>query len=501
MSDFLSHSKEIVEKFLQTAVFLDDEPTYRYQERLAEPVEAPLGRGISNQVIEPSGTTIEEKEHFLDATSVTNTFMEKGIVCSILNCEEETYPEKENQYFNLMKNADIIVLDWSLFKDNGERIVSLVERLISVDETLHELRSLIIYTASDIEHVKKQLNELGIEFTGDSNISNSKKYTFISIYAKPHSSNASEDLKVEFNELVDKCIDDFTKCFSGIVPNVAMASVSELRNNTHKLLGVLNKDLDIAYLSHRALLPFTDDAEEHIEEIVIGEIESIIHENKVGNKSQLENIKDYALIQDKKYEGIDFIECLEQGVDSLKKTKQEQKQVRKDVKECFSKAWFQNEGVSRKSEIDFVRLTTLQTKYTDKPVNLTLGVIIENVESHEKFLCLQPPCDSVRLEEPIDFIFIQLNSSTEKFDLLCGLDNKYKIKYSKEYRKTIKFKINEETSSVLAGEDKTYEDINGKKYQYLATLKKMQAQKIANEYGAYISRVGLNESEYLRRNR
>lgn len=493
MNEFFSYSRAIVENFLHTAVFLDDEPTYTYAERMAEPANAPKKRGIENTTNEPSGNSIEEKEHFLDATSIIDTFMEKGIVCSVLNCNKETYDIRVDKYFKLMKKADIVVLDWSLFKDDGLRISELINKLTQEDEFLHELRTIVIYTATPIESVKKKLSEIDINFSEDSCVSQNKKYTTISIYVKPESSNATPETRVDFPVLVDKCIDDFTLCFNGIIPNVAMAAVAEIRNNTHKLLGVLNKDLDIAYLSHRALLPVSEEAEKHVEEMVIGELQSIVHCHNIGKNASLDIIKSTPYIASKNYMEIPFINYLDS--ENVK----DNKTSTKHIKDCFSYQWYNEDEVkTRKSEIDFAVLTTIQTEYVKKNRQLTLGVIIKEMSSNRVLLCLQPRCDSVRLTGEVDFIFLTLEKSTsDKFHLIIN-DEKYINRYNKG-RTSIIFKPCSIKQFVINDEEYLYEDIEGKKYQYIATLKKLKAQKIVDEYTSHLSRVGLNESEYLRR--
>lgn len=519
MNEFFEHSKSIVEDFLQTAVFLDDKPTYHYdksveelEKKNVEVIESIPFRG-SKKSFSQEETNSEEKntkeinveveqeisdsiEHLLDAKTITDTFMDKGIICSILKCEEETYSSQVDNYIKLFHKSDMIVLDWDLFKDNGERIVSLLQNLIHSDTELHPFRSIIIYTANDLEVVKKKLGEINIQFDKESyNTDINNLYTLLSLYSKPNSKNATKERVVHFSELINKCIEDFTSAIHGIMPNVAMASLSEIRKNTHNLLGVLNKTLDIAYLSHRALLSNSEDAEKHAEEIIISELESIIHCNQVGQHANYDVIKNSPYIESKKYDNRDFINYLnaEPPIDK--------KPLNRDLKDCFTYKWYQsNEEDSKKSERDFAKLTTIQTEYSKIFKHLTLGVIIEDLEHNIRYLCLQPRCDSVRLRENTDFVFLTLEEATNnKFHLLIGEEEKkYLIKYNKD-RKSIVFNVDSSLQIAVNDEEKNFIDVNEKKYKYISTLKKLKAQQIVNEYSAYISRVGLNESEYLRR--
>jgi hypothetical protein len=497
MSEFLGISRGIVEDFLQTAVFLDDRAMFPKEEIAFATITDPT-TGETSEVTIPNteGTTA----HDLDAKTIIDTFMQKGIVCSVIKCEKLTFEEQRANYLKLMKKADIIVLDWDLFDDGGEKTVEIIKDLISTDEQLHELRSIVIYTANDLDVVQKRLGTEGLKFY--EHVSENKPYTAISLWNK-NSDMISGDRKANFTVVVDNCIDEFTKTFHGIVPNVAMAAIAEVRKNTHKLLGVLNKNLDSAYLSHRALLSIPEEAEKHLEEIIISEIESIVYENMVGSKSNYENIIKHDEVKTKTYQEKDFKECLKDGVERKLSTDEEKNTFKEDIKGNFTFKWFGNEDNSKKSENDFAILSSLSTSYTDKGKNLTLGVIVEEQnENKTKYLCIQPRCDSVRISAKTLFIFVKLQKKDDVGDLIVlnesGVYEKYVIKCRD--RKLIEFKGNA-ISKTVKSEDGFFKDTSTVNYKYIATLKRSQAQRVANEFGAYISRVGLNESEYLRRNR
>lgn len=502
MSEFLGISRGIVEDFLQTAVFLDDRPVYKFHLDSIEEADSSIPTVVDSEfiAIAPSISSVndDESENDLDAQTIVDTFMQKGIVCSVIKCEEMTFADQRRNYIKLMKKTDIVVLDWDLFKDGGENVTSVVKELVQIDELQHELRSIIIYTANDLETVKTRLNAEGIIFGAGEYISHNNLYTTISLWNKK-SKDANVDRTAEFNDLVEKCIDEFTDIFHGIVPNVAMAAIAEVRKNTHKLLGVMNKELDPAYLSHRSLLESPEDAERHIEEILIGEIESMIRGSEIGKFAKIDNLKKAKIIQDKKYQRVDFIQCLEYSTEKKiitgKRKTEKANKLTEDVKQCFTKEWFGEEEKARESEKNFAVLTSIVTEYVSNPY-LTLGAIIE--KSSEKFLCLQPRCDSIGLKKKTNFIFLKLIPDEEKFDIVLRDGSKYKIKYSLQNRQNFLFNPDVEGKKVLFSNLKNMQD--DVEFTYIASLKRLHAQRIANEFSAYISRVGLNESEYIRRN-
>jgi hypothetical protein len=175
-----------------------------------------------------------------------------------------------------------------------------------------------------------------------------------------------------------------------------------------------------------------------------------------------------------------------------------QKQFKQDIKKCFTEKWLNNVRAIT-SEKKFAQLTLFQTNYSEKNIYLTLGVIIQEWKQDKFFLCLQPRCDSTRLEGDTEFIFLELLKEKEdKFDIILPSGKKCIVAYGRKNRKTIIFTAIKDS---VVPTKSLYFNSKDKKYKYVGTLKKTQAQKISNEYGSYLARVGLNESEYLRRNR
>ena len=573
---FLEESRKIAEDFLQTAVFLDDRVDYGdyskdevpYAEEIKEPAGYAAGPGKYAESHDEQHADVcdggmsddvkgcrdsdegEAKEEAagLDAQSIVGSFMEKGIICSVINCSKE---DSDDKYTGIIKKADIAVLDWDLYKDGGEKISEIIKNITDTDNELHELRLIVIYTYQNLESVKNKISVLNSNFNsvgevGDYTLHN--KYTTISLFSKPGGSNGIPERTVDPSALADKCIEEFTSAFRGVVPNVALAAVSEIRKNTHRLLGVLNKDLDIGYLSHRALLPFPDDAEKHLEEIISDELGSILSANKVGGKSNYECIKDYEGIKDKKYRcvvkdcrkdeitgalsdcqaEINISDVIKKGPDEyLNSLCKELKGAAKEgFRKDFSKVWYTSDeknqssesyknkkNFSENSEKQFAVLTSLQNDYNPgEPKILGLGVIIEKLNFGEcegegdKFLCMQPECDSVRLNstETNEFIFIKLKKCNGNgFNLLLreinGKIGKYSIDLGRKYRLLIPFNPSG-GCDVVKSDRNEFKDDNNCGYRYVGILKKSQAQRIANNFGAKLSRVGVNESEYLRRN-
>lgn len=518
---FLEFSTRIVKDFLQTAVILDEQSIFD-SDVIIETVNNPPGFEELNTPQNPEIRTPYYEEasfrHNLDAKKILDTFTNHGIICSILKPEtQDDYEVKKENYIKLMKKADIIILDWNLFNDGGENITELIRSSLippSIEGSPSALRLIIIYSADDLELIKARLiREISIFFNeGEYDSSPQNKFTYISLYNKPNPSNPTPGRVVEFNELIEVCIKEFTQQFHGIVPNVAMAGISKIRQRTHQILGALNNSLDPAYLSHRSLLPIPSEAEQHLEEILTKEIGNIISENQIGKTSSFENIQHSVHVRDKKYQGIKFTECLKDGVEKTlgilspslnQKQKTKKTRFEKHLADCYTHQWLRKDKTEAiDSENSFAALSSTNTNYSTSEKILTSGVIIRELgQNNIALLCLQPKCDSVRLSSKTTFLFITLKAATgNKADFIIPIDGQLKkYRLVQRNKHLIEFRPNRE--KVVKSTNHIF--ISSKEpetnYQFLTSLTIEQTQRVIQKFSNFLARIGLNESEYLRR--
>ena len=133
---------------------------------------------------------------------------------------------------------------------------------------------------------------------------------------------------------------------------------------------------------------------------------------------------------------------------------------------------------------------------------LTLGSVLEvrvPNDDREYWLCLQPPCDSVRLEEKTEMLFLQLYKGNDgNADFVIKLhDETYqtlsiKAPGKKPRLKTHGFCPDKDSQRVLV--NKLH-----RKYKWAAELRPEKAQTIAQKVLTNASRIGLDEFEVLRR--
>ncbi len=164
-------------------------------------------------------------------------------------------------------------------------------------------------------------------------------------------------------------------------------------------------------------------------------------------------------------------------------------------------------------DMEFAYLTSVASFYKDKPV-LRFGTILKltGAEAPKYYLCVQPLCDCVRISDGRKFPFLELkvvSDDEKRFDLVISEENSSYIKVAINYRpydsSSIEFaatKASKTVESTIIGDKKfnfATTDDPPHNYLWLGELKFAHIQRVANEYATKFSRVGLDESEWLRR--
>lgn len=587
MSEFFSNSRKIATDFLQNVIIIDDEA---YSSNISDPAPVKIdpisinGRRVP-KLFDATAKKInsfpEASEHQLNIQMLTDTFASNGLLCSILQ------PKRENNDFvektkNLLKKADVIILDWNI-KINGkspdDTVQELIQTIIQEDESHKQkrLRYIAIYSGEDnLEDKLVIIKTLLDKFDGMNGIIIEKykllyDHLQISIYAKTSQKIQLDPIVVVAEDvLVNKIIDEFTQLIQGIVPNIALQSLSNIRENTHRVLTKFSNNIDDAYLIHRAMLPEPRDAEKLLVDMLTDELQSILEDckfelNSVTLKNWLEHKFDLEVSQfDKSYsecylnkelykskdemldamsfcdKSKEILDDIYHGIkDSVMKFMKPNRakllsQLKQDIHDCIlsgigniekKPAHLHINGDSSKfakilnpnSKIDglncFAILSTNKTFYTNPRPYLTLGTILK--EGSKYYISLMPRCDAARIKETdhVNFPLFPLGSGDSKgFEIIFedGKDSvkRQKIDYSPKKLFTAIF-LQESglqnsplyAKEVVDGSNRKYifKDNNGIEYEWITELKKEKAQNISNKFAAQFSRVGFNESEYLRR--
>ena len=539
---FFNKSKEIANDFIQSALFVDDEI---YDSR-------------------------EESRHALNSQALVKAFAKAKKLCALNS--PKTVEDFEDVIHVALK-SDITILDWQLNLKQNENVdgddeedvdeidprgtytLQLIGKLIAEDR--NELKLILVYTGETglpgiVDKIFTKFQPQGIQKIS-ANTLGAESYR-IRVAGKPslegtfaHTPELNSWI-LRYEEIPDYLLTEFTKMTAGLVSNVALKAVSSIRSNVNKILKIYNKDLDPAFLAHRAMLPIPDDAAELLKDSIIDSFDSII------DYSELEQYCDFGTIE-KWLESNKFddktikvaskditiqenlrLSWLEKGFLNLMQkiwsnnyanetfpSNKISNFYREHLHKSETLEYFKpNDNVTSNIDEQFSILTHHKSNYsspTYKP-KLTLGSVVKGKVSKEYWLCIQQKCDSVRIDsENRRFLFIPLTPVTgdKNFNIVVkDIDDskvftKLKIDIASSHNlKTIRFKANKD-GAVYAekrGKSKGYvfypiyykpNQKNSERYDWILDLKDSHAQRIANKYAATLSRVGLDEYEWLRR--
>ncbi len=172
----------------------------------------------------------------------------------------------------------------------------------------------------------------------------------------------------------------------------------------------------------------------------------------------------------------------------------------------------QNEGLTElfASDVDTARAAderfamrmTLRQVYDHPERYLSLGTIVK-AEGGDYWLCVQPVCDSLRITGRRRYPFIPLAVVDARFQYVVEDDGqivRLKLSRSLSEIKHWMFEADAEGLCVLAkGKPPSFVSTSGKRFRWVAQLNEGHAQRVAHELGVEQSRVGLFESDWLRR--
>jgi len=524
--EFSESSLQVCRDFLQTAVIIDDRAFHKPPTSTPSVAHKPKRGEQPPKGIQKSSS---KEERYLNTQVLIESFADHGIICSAL--EFTDFKENLISFNNTAKLADITIIDWEMEEEkSGENALKLISSLLEDDfSDPQRFRLVTIYTGHEdlaeisqkvVTHIKEaHKKELDIEQNGLRLVYQS---IVIAIYAKDSRGIPAhlQSNAVDEGGLPARLVACFSESISGLLPNTALSALTAIRQSTHRLLSKFNRNLDYAYLTHRASLPKPDDAATHLETFISEEIKSILSSyDCIGSNATFSEIKKWILErypqkhefihpEGKKLKREDILIFLKEGCDEaattcLTKTK------KKQLYRHFSSLLAGDEKISLKCDIDLSRLSVLKTRYHNSPPHLTMGIVLRQLKDKTLWVCIQPRCDSVRLESKsrkFPLLPILSGSGGElTLPKLCDDDteNFCHILIHPQNCRTIEFK------SARADESQIYPQRSKDKwiflsteklrFQFIAELKDEIAQNILNDFAATTARVGTNPSEWLRK--
>jgi len=513
---FFKKSKEIANDFLQSIVFLDDK----------------------------AFMSESNNQYDFNAFEVSKAFAKEKKVCGIYNPSSEL--DIEN-FKEIAKKSDVVILDWLIKLSNEKLTNTNAEEDADEDDprgkytkpiindliNTNSLKLIIVYTGEDIldditdrifEEVKTTLQKkdtceiysknVKILIRFKSNDQNDKQ--------KFKSREHLQDKIVQYNELPSFVLKEFTKMTAGLLSNFALLSLATVRNNSHKILSLFSKDLDAAYMAHKAVLPVQNDAEELLVKLFGDTVTDLLNYASISQYIQnelIDNWIDKNIIEEKFgnngtyfMRNASLIKKIINESDILQRFQTvTDKQYRKmKITELFLPITEHNKA--EEINTTFAKLThykSLFLPHNTSPI-LTLGTVIKSMNNPDNyFVCIQQRCDSVRIEQDSErkFLFLPLSKAeNEEFNFITPDGIKLLLDKRSYSIKTIKFKCedkNREIKGKRSSDNDSYKFKesydNGDVFEWVFDLKDLHSQRIVTDYASQLSRVGLDESEWLRK--
>ncbi len=406
----------------------------------------------------------------------------------------------------------------------------------SLEEDPHQLRLVLIYTDDpNLFDIADKASE-GLA----AKVSDKIEYKKADEGLAFHTSNARvvvlgkpakrldkfKTFEVSEADLPNRAISEFCKLADGMLQGSILMGLATIRKQSRKILTKFHSNLDAAFLSHRALGLPHEEAFDHIIPLLVAEIEAALED------SLPKPLIDNSIIEDwckEKWAGNDkankfvpkgvdaneFAQCLcVSGMEiSDKYTTDTQSGLKKTLKRLKDSKWPSPSTEEFKqlstylcgndNGLDHRELSALmsQRTYYGNHRYLSLGTILREVDGDQRYLlCLQPTCDSVRLDKVSTFIFCQLKMATgSKATHVVGKGKDFTdLVYKPEVESCLTLKFKPSKGAVVAHDLEFKDHPDNQRYQWVAQLKTKHAQRAAEEFARVLSRVGLTESEWLR---
>lgn len=551
MSNFAETSIKAAASFLHTVVIVDNQARFGPtddSESIATGLVTPddFVTGETNEsasVALPKTAIITDGP--LDAQKITRSFACKKLACAILRpSPDDTMQEA---VLNAAQRSDILVLDWQMF-DSGELAISIVNDLLEADGPEGRLRLITVYTSqsplSDIAACLAakvpgltQVNQLPILTKGSARII---------LLSKGKSANAPQEdaFAVDEDGLSQRLIEEFAKFAQGLLSNATMASIAGFRDHTHRMLARFDSSMDGPLLTHRTLLPTASDAEEFAADMIMAELDAQVPVRRIiGEFLGEPQIKEY--IQYRVKEGLkpaiavnggdtpklyeldvkktcalikDGFSAIEGDVAEMNKiAKQDEAKFKKAMKTEFHNRLYRllNSDIheSKRQHSEFAVRSKIRRAETATGGNvlpqLRLGTIVRRSDRH--WVCLTPPCDSIRIpDEGGSFLFAELTETNSNFDLILPHDDHFRrVELQKKRTNLMSLSFlpdgNRNVVAVTVNKKPCFVPLscNGRAnrkaaLQWIAELKPLHAQRLVQNYASNLARVGVDDFEWHR---
>ncbi|MDE0603517.1 MAG: response regulator receiver domain [bacterium] len=505
--------------YFRSAILIDDD--FERSTQAGESVgfgDEPYGEPqAANAPTEVEETSVRGR----NAAAVTEAFLQKDIVCGVVTPPEGDTEAKAERIAQLARSTDILILDWFIPHDEATTLTALRhireqnnDRLVAIAILSEQNRSEIVSRIED---------ELDLDNIDDRYLRQGQ--LLIMVYSKPsvRELDPPDPQRVDkFENLPRHILDDLDDAYVGLMPQFAFAGMNAIRDAMPEVLATFGKHLDKGGILHRAMLPSQDDAGHQYCEVLLSEFADALDRAAVAKQW------DSATVESKLHlEG----QTNEERVKELRNSLAPMDPARfqsKEPEECLREALVNGMPESDSSsalKTAMGRLVNslpefalsnqaLASLMCSMPIRrevpqLDLGMIVQNPQK-EYLLCVQPRCDSIRIKERRAFPLVPLNVAT-KFKLNDGLDvmfydvlRGYVAARFVKHPYRLHNPIFDSTDDCIVVAERRedawwFTDIEGREYRAVARLRSDFAANALHAIAGYLTRIGLDASEWLKR--
>jgi hypothetical protein len=587
---FRDLSTQAAKSFLLTAVVFDDvvtiETTAQPAARLAEPPEVWEGivedvPSLREEVTGPDTVELGPAKAAAAAnadgdakttplarmSSLTAGFSEQGIICAVLIPQADaSEPSTDPAQIGLIataRRADLLVLDWHLGIDRGHRTLAIIHEIVERDRESGRTRLIAIYTDEPaLDVVEKMLldglaDRVPLTRVSDGVLTSPQLHIVVlgkaGGIAVPHE---YEGCVVDDNQVASRLIQEFTAMHAGLLGNLAMAALGQLRERTHPLLARFDSAMDAAVAADRSMRAHPAEAEELALSLVLQDLQSALDVVQLRHYVNLTAITAW-LDTEKHSDGFWFpstqdgvkltrefvVDLLQSGKAHIEPPPNVRGWSRHKNDKSLT-CIFAHHADTAALDSQFAQLTHVQTslrtrRNADPPPVLHLGTIVSRPiqmlttaaapdkvdapqpanpsESRAYLICVQPECDSIRVTPARPFLFLPLSvrmtgETPHYFDIALeepGVEILH-LEVARQSFALIGIPFNPTREGVVEARRDTSDaerwlfpsaDDGPINYQWVADLRPFQAQRILQEFSATLARIGIDEGEWGRTHR
>ncbi len=504
-----------VSDYFRTALLIDDRVAADY--RALEEIE---DGSTSRSYEEPSSGLVEppaEDETPVHPSTLVRSFLASGVVCSVLETEEEPSAFIP-QVLQGAQIADLLILDWLMPRANPMTI-----KAIDAVTTKHRKRLTVIVVFTGVQSlsgvVQRLADEIGFEIIDDFVVR--RDNTVALVFGKPGLQlTGGEDRRQPddcYRELPKMIFDDLDLIFRGLMPEFAFSSINTLRESAPRVLATFNAELDVGALIHRVLLPNPDDAATQFIRLLCSDMELALRGVDVsrvwdvdassealaratadGNASPLAGrLRNSPTVTDdlKALDNDDLVKrAIAHGLAQVHLGDSAISKVVGDVEAAM---------VDSRTSSENLAILMDSSSFGETPPRLELGVVV--LDEHDGYwLCIQPLCDSVRLMEERAFPMIPIRIRPRKPTAMIRSPKGEALPVAFDLHpymlRLVEFAPSD--GGVCAKEDTSgwcFTDVEENRYLAVTRLRQEFATQAVQGFISTIARVGADPSEWLRR--